>query len=118
MKKKVIAIIVALVLLLAAVVTIISCVPTKDKTQENSVASGVNGDMTENQKYAMPRAMSFSQKGLDKSATGSVSVNVYAVVYPENAPKTFRVWFSGLDMVPITNIPIDFVLKLLLIYEA
>ena len=35
MKKKVIAIIVALVLLLAAVVTIISCVPTKDKTQEN-----------------------------------------------------------------------------------
>ena len=38
--------------------------------------------------------------------------------YPENGPKTFKVWFSGLDMVPITNIQIDFVLKLLLIYEA
>ena len=38
--------------------------------------------------------------------------------YPENAPKTFKVWFSGMDMVPITNLQIDFVLKLLLIYES
>ena len=38
--------------------------------------------------------------------------------YPENGKKTFKVWFSGLDMVPITNIQIDFVLKLLLIYEC
>ena len=38
--------------------------------------------------------------------------------YPENGKKSFRVWFSGLDKVPITNIPIDFVLKLLLIYET
>ena len=38
--------------------------------------------------------------------------------YPENGKKSFKIWFSGLDMVPITNIKIDFVLKLLLIYEA
>lgn len=92
MKKKVIAIIVAVILVLAAVVTIVSCVPTKDKTQENTVAVGDNGNMTENKTYAMPRAMSFSQKGLDRSATGSVSVNVYAVVYPENAPNKKVDW--------------------------
>lgn len=38
--------------------------------------------------------------------------------YPENAPKSFKVWFSDMSMVPITNIHIDFVLKLLLIYET
>ena len=41
--------------------------------------------------------------------------------YPENGPKTFRIWFSGLDMERLPeNIQnqIDFVLKLLLIYEA
>ena len=37
--------------------------------------------------------------------------------YPENGKKTFKVWFSGIDMVKI-NLPIDFVLKLLLIYET
>ena len=35
----------------------------------------------------------------------------------ENARKTFKVWFSDLQMNKI-NLPIDFVLKLLLIYEA
>ncbi|MBE5757262.1 MAG: hypothetical protein E7342_05640, partial [Clostridiales bacterium] len=92
MKKKVIAIIVAVLLVLAAVVTIVSCVPTKDKTQENTVAVGDNGNMTENKTYAMPRAMSFSQTGLERSAAGSVSVNVYAVVYPENAPNKKVDW--------------------------
>lgn len=92
MKKKVIAIIVAVVLVLAAVVTIVSCVPAKDKPQENTVAVGDNGNMTENKTYAMPRAMSFSAKGLEKSATGSVSVSVYAVVYPENAPNKQVDW--------------------------
>ena len=37
--------------------------------------------------------------------------------YPENAPKTFHVWFTDISMNRIT-IPIDFVLKLLLIYEC
>ena len=92
MKKKVIAIIVAVVLVLAAVVTIVSCIPAKDKTQDNTVAVCDNGNMTENQTYAMPRAMSFSQKGLDRSATGSVSIDVYAVVYPENAPNKKVDW--------------------------
>ena len=92
MKKKVIAIIVAVVLVLAAVVTIVSCVPAKDKTQENTVTVGDNGNMTENKTYAMPRAMSFSAKGLEKSATGSVSIDVYAVVYPENAPNKQVDW--------------------------
>lgn len=92
MKKKVIAIIVAVVLVLAAVVTIVSCIPAKDKTQDNTVAVCDNGNMTENQTYAMPRAMCFSQKGLDRSATGSVSIDVYAVVYPENAPNKKVDW--------------------------
>ena len=35
----------------------------------------------------------------------------------ENAKKSFRVWFTSIDGTPI-NLPIDFVLKLLLIYEA
>ena len=39
-------------------------------------------------------------------------------LYPENGRKNFKVWFSGMDMKPITNLPIDFVLKLLLIYEC
>lgn len=38
-------------------------------------------------------------------------------LYPENAPKSFRVWFTTITGEPI-NLPIDFVLKLLLIYEA
>ena len=38
-------------------------------------------------------------------------------LYPENAPKTFKVWFTTITGEPI-NLPIDFVLKLLLIYEA
>ena len=37
--------------------------------------------------------------------------------YPENAPKKFKVWFTDINNNPI-NLPIDFVLKLLLIYEA
>ena len=37
--------------------------------------------------------------------------------YPENGKKTFRVWFTDLQMNKI-NLPIDFVLKLLLIYET
>ena len=37
--------------------------------------------------------------------------------YPENGKKTFRVWFTDINNNPI-NLPIDFVLKLLLIYEA
>ena len=37
--------------------------------------------------------------------------------YPENAPKNFRVWFTDINNNPI-NLPIDFVLKLLLIYES
>ena len=35
----------------------------------------------------------------------------------ENAKKSFRVWFTTIDGTPI-NLPIDFVLKLLLIYET
>ena len=38
-------------------------------------------------------------------------------LYPVNGKKTFRVWFTDINNNPI-NIPIDFVLKLLLIYEA
>ena len=37
--------------------------------------------------------------------------------YPENAPKKFKVWFTDINNNPI-NLPVDFVLKLLLIYEA
>ena len=37
--------------------------------------------------------------------------------YPENGKKSFRVWFTSLTGEPV-NIPIDFVLKLLLIYES
>ena len=37
--------------------------------------------------------------------------------YPENGKKTFKVWFTDLQMNRI-NLPIDFVLKLLLIYES
>ena len=37
--------------------------------------------------------------------------------YPENASKSFRVWFTDINNNPI-NLPIDFVLKLLLIYET
>ena len=37
--------------------------------------------------------------------------------YPENAPKSFKVWFTDINNNPI-NLPIDFVLKLLLIYES
>ena len=37
--------------------------------------------------------------------------------YPENGKKTFRVWFTDINNNPI-NLPIDFVLKLLLIYEC
>ena len=37
--------------------------------------------------------------------------------YPENGKKTFRVWFTDINNNPI-NLPVDFVLKLLLIYEA
>ena len=36
---------------------------------------------------------------------------------PENSPKTFKIWFTTLDGTPVT-LPVDFVLKLLLIYEA
>lgn len=35
----------------------------------------------------------------------------------ENAKKSFKVWFSTIDNEPV-NLPIDFVLKLLLIYET
>ena len=36
--------------------------------------------------------------------------------YPENGPKTFKVWFTDLDLNPVQ---VDsFILKLLLIYEA
>ena len=35
----------------------------------------------------------------------------------ENAKKTFKVWFTTLTNEPV-NLPVDFVLKLLLIYEA
>lgn len=38
-------------------------------------------------------------------------------LYPENAPKKFKVWFTDLQMNKI-DLPIDFVLKLLLIYEC
>ena len=38
-------------------------------------------------------------------------------LYPENGKKKFKVWFSTINGENI-NIPVDFVLKLLLIYEA
>ena len=37
--------------------------------------------------------------------------------YPENGKKTFKVWFTTITGEPV-NLPIDFVLKLLLIYEC
>ena len=37
--------------------------------------------------------------------------------YPENGKKSFKVWFTDINNNPI-NLPVDFVLKLLLIYEA
>ena len=37
--------------------------------------------------------------------------------YPENGKKTFKVWFTDIQNNKI-NLPIDFVLKLLLIYEC
>ena len=36
---------------------------------------------------------------------------------PSNAKKSFKVWFTTIDGTPVT-LPIDFVLKLLLIYEC
>ena len=92
MKKKIIAIIIAIVLTLAACVTLVSCVSCQDKETDNTVAVGNNGYMNDTNTYAMPRAMSFSQQGLERSATGSVSVNVYAIVYPENAPNRAVDW--------------------------
>ena len=38
-------------------------------------------------------------------------------LYPENGPKTFKVWFTTITGDPV-DLPIDFVLKLLLIYEC
>lgn len=93
MKKKIIVSIIAAVLVLATCLSLAACVPTQKQTSsESSVAIGDNGLMAEDKTYAMPRAMSFSQKGLDRSATGSVSVEVYAVVYPENAPNRNVDW--------------------------
>ena len=36
--------------------------------------------------------------------------------YPENGPKTFKIWFTMMDGTPVTVS--DFILKLLLIYNA
>lgn len=108
MKKKVIASIVAVVLALATCITLVACVPNnKETVPENSVAIGDNGFMTENNTYALPRAMSFSQKGLDRSATNSVSINVYATVYPDSAPNKevdwFISWADGYEGEEVTN---------------
>lgn len=92
MKRKIIAIIIAVVLALATCVTVVACVSNQEKAPDNTVAVGDNGFITENKTYAMPRAMSFSQQGLERSVTGSVSVSVYAIVYPENAANKAVDW--------------------------
>lgn len=92
MKRKFISIIIAVVLAMATCMTLIACVPNKAKQNESNVAISENGFMTENKMYALPKAMSFSQKGLDRSVTNSVSVNVYATVYPETAPNKAVDW--------------------------
>lgn len=93
MKKKILVSIIAVVLVLATCLSLAACVPTqKQISSESSVAIGDNGYMTENKTYAMPKAMSFSQKGLDRSETGYVAVDVYATVYPENAPNKKVDW--------------------------
>ena len=38
--------------------------------------------------------------------------------YPENGPKSFKVWFKALDGTPISIKDGEFILKLLLIYET
>ena len=92
MKKKVIASIVAVVLALATCITLVACVPNNTTSPESSVVVENKETVSQTERYAMPRAMSFSQKGLDRSATGSVSVNVYATVYPDNAPNRKVDW--------------------------
>lgn len=110
MKKKIIVSIIAAVLVLATCLSLVACVPTQKQTSsESSVAIGDNGLMAEDKTYAMPRAMSFSQKGLDRSATGSVSVNVYAVVYPENAPNKKVDWTVEWADATNTNDVSDFI---------
>ena len=92
MKKKIIAIIIATVLLIGGVITIVACTTDNKPKTETNVAVGDNNFMTETERYAMPKAMSFSARALAASETGSVSVNVSARVLPENAPNKQVDW--------------------------
>ena len=92
MKKKIIAIIIAVVLLIGGVITIVACTTNDKPKTETNVAIGDNSFMTGTETYAMPKAMSFSAKALAASETGSVSVNVSARVLPESAPNRQVDW--------------------------
>ncbi|MBQ7236048.1 MAG: hypothetical protein IJX03_02690 [Clostridia bacterium] len=92
MKKKIIAIIIAAVLLIGGVITIVACTTNDKPKTETNVAIGDNSFMTGTETYAMPKAMSFSARALAASETGSVSVNVSARVLPESAPNRQVDW--------------------------
>lgn len=92
MKKKIIAIIIATVLLIGGVVTLVACTVNNKPQTETNVAIGDNSFMTGTETYAMPKAMSFSAQALAASETGSVSINVSARVLPESAPNRKVDW--------------------------
>lgn len=92
MKGKVISIILAVLLAITAVALVAVLVSPAPKQEESKVAVSDEGFISEGKVYEMPRTMSFSAYSLEKSATNSVSVNVKATVYPENAPNKKVDW--------------------------
>ena len=86
-KKRIVTLMMAMLLLISTiVVSLVSCTSNEVEDENTTVSANDNVNENEEEKvYSMPKLMSFSAAALERSATGSIDVNVSATVLPVDA---------------------------------
>lgn len=86
-KKRIVTLMMAMLLLISTIVmSLASCTSNEVEDENTTVSANDNVNENEEEKvYSMPKLMSFSAAALERSATGSIDVNVSATVLPVDA---------------------------------